>query len=417
MLRFRSSLIVASVAIAAWACPSVVRADFFLHSWDDQYEPPSFLRLQVTAMYYNTNSNFTAQGLTSQPAGLSQYTRIQSDGLVSYGIFNRFSAFGRFSWAYVNQLSTLTPGNGFGFGDQTGGLCYRILGQSSNLTHHKMEPAIDLQAQIDFPAYSTAVSVANRTPNLGDGTLDITGGAFLHLPITSTKSQVLSTLMGGGYTFRNGGFSSAVPWSARMDYTPIKSGFHFGAGGVGNLSLQNDVTLRTSNGTGGSFISGAMNPAIFQLQGVVGYKTAALTEISATVTQSVWGLSSPNGLNLWLRFQTQLGHDKKDSPTSLSPQSYGESNQGFVTYSLDAKVLRTNDRLNLVKIDKGSQDGVEVGQLFDLFPETGGAVARAKVSAVKVGESALEIKEYYKEVWIDEGFVARRLVGEPGGKE
>jgi hypothetical protein len=86
-----------------------------------------------------------------------------------------------------------------------------------------------------------------------------------------------------------------------------------------------------------------------------------------------------------------------------------------VSYSLESKVIRSNDRLNLVKIDKGSQDGVEVGQIFDLFvpstdQNTGEAVARGRVSNLKFNEAALVIQEYFKEVSIDNGFVARRLI-------
>jgi hypothetical protein len=96
-------------------------------------------------------------------------------------------------------------------------------------------------------------------------------------------------------------------------------------------------------------------------------------------------------------------------------EDYTRSNQGFQNYSLDAKVLRSNDRLNLVKIDKGTNEGVDVGQIFDVFSvqadgTVGDAVARCEVANVKADQAALSVTEYYKEIWIDEGFVAKRLI-------
>jgi hypothetical protein len=71
--------------------------------------------------------------------------------------------------------------------------------------------------------------------------------------------------------------------------------------------------------------------------------------------------------------------------------------------------------MNLVKIDKGSQDGIVAGQMIDIFntkqdSNPGEAIARARVSSVRPDESALEIIEYYKEISIEEGFIARRLI-------
>ena len=58
---------------------------------------------------------------------------------------------------------------------------------------------------------------------------------------------------------------------------------------------------------------------------------------------------------------------------------------------------------------------MNVGQLFDIFSvkpngQIGDAVARAKVTSVKNDEAALTITEYFKEVLINEGFIAKRLV-------
>jgi len=56
---------------------------------------------------------------------------------------------------------------------------------------------------------------------------------------------------------------------------------------------------------------------------------------------------------------------------------------------------------------------VATGQIFDVFAvkpngETGETIARAQVSAVKLSEASLIILEYFREVWIEEGFVVKR---------
>ncbi|HUP55858.1 MAG TPA: hypothetical protein VM598_00285, partial [Bdellovibrionota bacterium] len=102
-------------------------------------------------------------------------------------------------------------------------------------------------------------------------------------------------------------------------------------------------------------------------------------------------------------------------PVLIAPKVYGAANRGFVNYSIEGRVMRVSDRRGQIRIDRGSQDGVEVGQVFDIFvtkPDgtTGEGVARCKVSSVKPEESTLSIVEYFREIWIDEGFVARRLI-------
>jgi hypothetical protein len=166
--------------------------------------------------------------------------------------------------------------------------------------------------------------------------------------------------------------------------------------------------------TGGSFIGNAVNPSIMNARGQIGYMFSPIIGLSASVSKSFWGQASPESWNFGFGLQARLGAPgSRKNPVDLSPQDYGKSNQGLVNYSMEAHVTRTNDRLNLVKLDKGSQEGVEVGQIFDIFSmkkdgTIGQAVARGKITAVQHAEAALSIQEYFKEVWIEEGFIAKR---------
>lgn len=90
-----------------------------------------------------------------------------------------------------------------------------------------------------------------------------------------------------------------------------------------------------------------------------------------------------------------------------------------MNYSLDARVLKSNDRLNLVKIDKGGEDGIEVGQVFDIFQTNPDgtsklAIARGEVAYTKSHEAVIRITEFFEQVSIDPGFAAKRLISKEG---
>jgi hypothetical protein len=394
------------------SAPICAQADFILHSWQNQHQSKGFSTLQLYAMFYTTSSNFDGTGNVTSPTGFKNYTRLQNDLLFSHGFSEKLTAFARASWAYINQNSEIRPGTSFGFADQTLGLNFRAIDSKSF--------SLDIQAQVDLPAYSNNTSEAKLTPYLGDGTIDSTAGGFIAIPLNHGKRDLFKLTGGAGYTYRTSNFSAAIPWSAYFEYEAGHDGMFALFGGYGTVSLRTDPNgltsvPRSNVGSGGSYFIGGTNPSLAQIRGVLGYKLGTRTEFFLSVAQSVWGQASPNGINAALGFQTRFGADRKTHPLLQTPNDYGHSNSGFLNYSLESRILKSNDRLNLVKIDKGSQDGIEVGQVFDIFlvrkdGTTGDAIARARVSSVKLNESALEVTEYYKEVWIEEGFSAKRLI-------
>ena len=363
-----------------------------------------------------SSRNFDGSGTVTSATGQGSYSRYHGDLTFNYGFSERLSIYGRGSWAFVNQNSDVRPGYGFGFADQTVGTSFRLY-QSGNQTH--LPFALDLQLQLDFPGYSTALSESTLTPYMGDGTFDFTSGIFVTVPWNSPppgNNYQLSTVLGGGFTYRTAGFSSAIPWSIFNQYRPAKRGITLGVGALGIGSLRTDTLgIRSTLGSGGSFYTGATNPSLLQIQGKLGYQFDPHMHLYASVTQSIWGQAAPHALDFAMGFQIRWGGEGNIKPYLLTPEQYTHSNRGFVTYSLEARVIKSNDRLNLVKIDKGSQDGIEVGQVFDIFAvkkdgSIGDAIARGQVSSLKTNETALTISEYFKEMWIEEGFSAKRLI-------
>jgi hypothetical protein len=166
-------------------------------------------------------------------------------------------------------------------------------------------------------------------------------------------------------------------------------------------------------------------------QGEIGYKTASSTTIYGLAAAPISAKNAASGLQLSAGMQFDFGAPKAaesapsrshSSPVATSksaPRKKFGTIDAFTTYDLEAAITSVNDQLYLVKINKGLDDGVEKGQLFDVFritedsitgQKTETPIARVQVSYVKNDEAALNVVEYYKDQWIEQGFVARRVV-------
>lgn len=429
MAKFSSMVRYAKFALAALLLPHVSLAEPFLHPWENHHQDRDTLGLNAELSYFSTATNFDSTGVLFTPNGLAKYSRIGTDVTAAYGLSPQLTLFGRLSWSRLELDHASRPGTGFGLGDQAAGMNWRIFeGKKSDSNGFGFTwGGLELQAQIDLPAYDNAVADADQTPRLGDQSVDVSAGGFLTVRLLQSRRANLNLVGGLGYLYRSQSFSAGVPWSAALRYEPRQQGFrgNLTLYGVQSLSTDprgDDITLLNNTsvaaGTGGSYMTGAINPSFFSLKAEAGYESREGLAFSGGLIQSVFGKSAPSGMAVLFSLQKRFGASggaalRESKPEQLSPVDYGKSNQGFVNYAFEAKVLKSNDRLNLVKIDKGSQDGVEKGQYFDIFSlksdgSVGEPVARTRVAEVRGNEAILSITEYYKEVWIEEGFVAKR---------
>ncbi|HAR41436.1 MAG TPA: hypothetical protein DCS07_02195 [Bdellovibrionales bacterium] len=418
---FQKSLI-AVVVLSALTGLTPARADFYLHPWTNQNQEKQRLELTATGNYYTSTQNFDAYGALLIPNQLQRYSRFGTDLTAALGLTDRLTGFGTFSWARTQVDTIINSGSSFGLTDQTLGVNFRILGNPNGRPHSRV--SLDLQLRFDFPGYNNATSDLNSSPWLGDGSQDLTSGGFVKIPLFQKNERTLLLEAGLGYTYRSAGFSAAVPWSAFLQLIRPDKGWQVSLGLTGIYSLENDSTnLATltstarSSGTAGSFMTNAVNPSLTTVSGQLGYRVKPSFDVIAGLNQAITGQNAPTGLQVFGGFQARLGGAPAVLSTlQLSPAEYGKANQGFVHYQgVEAKVLRTNDRLNMIKIDKGSNEGIEIGHTFDIFTvkpnrEVGEAVARGRISSIKADEAVLTVTEYFKEVWIDEGFVARRPI-------
>ena len=410
--------LVALVSGLLWIAPRA-SADFIVHRWENHFTETGIFRTKLEGLYYTTTGNFDSAGTQAAVPGLSSYNRFQGDLTLSVGLFPHVSLFGRANWMSVNQTGATRSGTAFGFGDQTLGANIHLFSLESGTPSHKKLSQFVLQLQADFPLYSNSTADSLVTPYLGDSSTDWTAGLFFIHPLHFPEEDGFELQIGSGYTYRNLNFSGAIPYNFGFAYKPVKTGTTGAIGAAGTLSLRNDpsgtsAVARSSLGSAGSLITGGTNASVLQVFGKIGYQVSPDMEFMANASLILWGQSAPNGYNISIGFNKHFG--STEHKRALQTESeYGKANRGFVNYSLDAKVEKSNDRLNIFKIDKGQQEGVEVGQIFDIFivkPDgsQGEPVARAEVTHTKLNEAALEITEYFENVPIDQGFLARRVV-------
>ena len=407
----KNRLCAAAIIVSA-LCSQISNAEFYLHPWTGHHESKRALTIAPSASYYTTGTNFDAVGQKIQPSSLLSYTRMTADAALSYGLSNAITAFGRVAWTRVQMDRTGLTGSTYGLPDQSAGLNWRAKEWPSGGAERGI--TLDFQVQLDFPAYGNTADSTGNLLFMGDGSFDITAGAFVGVPLGSFRAT-----LGGGFTKRTEGFSSALPWSVWVERPARASAFFFGVGAYGMQSLNSDSTSAViddsvgTSGAGGSFFINAVNPTLIAARAQVGYQLSEATAFTIEGSYPVWGQAAPSGTNISVGMQLRLGRPHPVNPAKLSAEDYGKSNQGFVNYTFEGHVVRVNDRMNLVKIDKGSQDGIEAGQVYDIFVvrqdgKPGEAIARARVTSVKNSEAALTVTEYFKEVWIEEGFLVKR---------
>lgn len=394
------------LTVSILTLPLVAQADFYFHPWISHTQNAGPIKLNLQELILTTNSNFDLLGAVNNPGTLSSYSQMRTVLNASKNIGADITAYARGTWS-VLQISTTSGGSTFsgstyGLADQTVGLSYKLMKFSNG-------GGVDLQAQFDFPGYSNSQLLARNQPFLGDGSTDMSGGAFAHIPVQKDDRNAWIVSVGGGFTSRTDGFSSAIPYSAHIANTRLDPGLTAQAGVYGFQSLNTDSAgSKSLAGTGGSMMGNAVNPSLMNAQLVVGYQMNSNLSFNALYTLGLMGKNAPKYTIIGAGVTYVLG-------TPNEAQKVSDFEAPKMTFG-DATVLRSNDRLNLTKINQGSDDGVKPGMIYNIYAVDANGkvtehVAVARVMTVKSNESALEITQYIREVVIDEGFVARRRVG------
>jgi hypothetical protein len=396
----------------------VLRADLYLHRIENFYQPIRELTLSPQLSYFYTSSNYNLAGSSEAAPGLSRYTRVLTDFSGAYAIDKYFTFFGRLSWLR-NDVTSSTGGGGnrFGPGDQTVGLVLRLIQQREK--HRKPHRTLDLQFQTDFPVYKNNQS---NLPFAGEGSRDFTVSFFLGMPLVHTPQKKWNLQAGGGYTARSSGFSTLLQWNLALNYAPPSGSVSLYEVMFYGVRAQKQLSaINAGLGSLGSFITQSPSPSFMGIRGKVEHSIGKDRVLFCALDRTFFGALAPVGFQIILGATRHFdfnptrdaeGFLRETSSASLSAPPLLEQ----VADPFEARVTQASDRLNLIKIDQGSAGTVAVGQIFELFDfkkdSTTTPIAKAECVSVKKKQAVLKVTEYYKEVWIEKGFLVKRPLPE-----
>ncbi len=404
--RSRRLFALSTFAALLAASPSA-QADFFLHSWETHQAGDGGWSFEPSVRIYRSSTNFAPDGTPYIPRNLDHFGRTQLDLEGSYGLNRRFTVFGRLSATQVGWTN-LAGGSASqtALSDSLLGVNFRWLGlESSGMK-------LDLQATAEIPPYSNDVSQASVLPYLGNGVASYSGGATLSGSLGTLAEGRLEGSAGAAYVRRMSTFGDALHWNANLRVERDTQGFLGSVGLDGWTTLSADPLLPYSlaqldpAGSGGSFATGSTHPRVIRANAKFGYQVNSRIGFLASYDQAISGSSAPSGTTFGLHFQLRSGG-------SGSTVAQATGRERFRTYRFEGKVSRTNDKLNLIRIDRGSDAGLEVSDIVFVFSvdsegNPNDLVAKAKVKALTADEASIEVTEYLKEIWIEPGFIVRQ---------
>lgn len=372
-------------------------------------------RFGVGATYLGTQSNF---GTNSSVQSLCSGCRFQSitgtiffefgfvdaiTGFADLGFMNN-TAEGTSSAAPNTTVRNVT----YGPSDADFGLRYRA---SVNPIEVLLEGTflIPLYPRPDPNSWNT-FTAGSELPR-GNGSNRLQGLLTLQIPI-HTGVNIGTNF---GYAALSGGYSSQVPYGVFVSYEKPRT--YFGRLGIaGQLSTRDDQysadtnpAQRANTALAGSKAFNAVNPAFSALDVAFGTYIGSNFFLSAQMSLPIRGDNIPREPTFGAGMGIDIGGMYKQN-------SYEHSNRGFQQYYLASKVVKTNNELRQILIDRGENDGIRRGEILDVFePDSGEgtpgrAMARGVVTELGMTRSKLQIRETFIEGRIEEGFVVRRPV-------
>lgn len=375
------------------------------------------VRAGLAGRYYNTANNFDGSGQSvALPTGNAAHLS-KGIGFFEIGINERFSFFSEVDYIYNAVETSAFQNSGTGLGHLSAGLQF----------YNRKAPVYLLATLAGkIPLYSRAGSdVWSATSNtvsvpLGDGASQLLALGGLEIPLSE------NLYIGGGVGFlgRTQGYSSAFPYRAYLRYEKRYSVF-FKVGVAGQQTSFSDKYTdeispadRSNAVLGDSEAFNATNPSFGQFQATLGGYLTDTTFLGITGGADLYGKNSSQGFFV----SGALGFEFS-KPNEKGTPDYHHSNRGFQTYSMEAKVIQVNNRLKQALINKGLRNGIQLGELLDIFglskstaPENSSnqAIGRAKVIEAGPTRSKIEVLEFFtpdtQPVRIEEGFVVRRPI-------
>jgi hypothetical protein len=373
-------------------------ADTLVQNWQNLRPEGKGLTFEPRITFYSSHHNFDSEGESFQLNQPKPISRTYFDLNLSHFLSSEF-----YWLARVSLLSQMNPSL-FGLSDQ-------LVGAGYIFRSDPKQWALSAQLETSIPLYQNQ----NESSSLGDQSIDTTAGFFAR----KTLPWNLELETGVGLTYRTRQFSAAIPYSMIFRRTQSKRGFIFGVGFNALHSLKTDPSSPLDESR--TYLVNAVNPSWIKSRIQLGYQRSSTQQLVFEWNRFA-GKNTAAGwqMNLSAKFEIGSSDDDRRSIESERTPLYTDETD------LEARVVSVNDQLYLVKIDSGSSDGIEKGQVFDIFAvardtqasdadqlKTENPLARAQVSYVKNDKAVLNVVEYYRDQWIEQGCVAKRVKEKP----
>jgi hypothetical protein len=372
------------------------------------------IRLGAAANYLDTTKNFDNDG---NKVSLPSNTGLQSATgalFFEYGATQELTFLANLQGTY--NLLTATPQNASAI--QSVHTSIRDAGVDLRYQPSDLPVRMIFDATAELPLYSRASpdtwgTLSSATaPPIGEGITSLGVQITAEVPLSPGLYASVQT----GYTTRSSGFSNFLTYGGHVKYELPRSLFAR-VGLIGQSTASEDqfanttpiVKDRSTAAIGGSNAFNTINPSFLKAEGTLNISFTPSFFAAAGIQFPISGKNVVQDPVYVAAFGFEFGGKTKES-------DYTHSNRGFQQYYLASKVVKANNELKQVLIDKGKGEGIRTGEFLDLFePDSpdgnfGPTVARARVIEAGQTRSKLQILEYYKDEPIEEGFVVRRPV-------
>lgn len=235
---------------------------------------------------------------------------------------------------------------------------------------------------------------------LGDGGNDIEFNLFARFDSTKWTSYDFKI----GYRIPGAPISSEIPFEARWVKHYQKWAFWLSLNGVYSLggdSYTDDPTAKPSVSSGYTSRWNSINRQYVALDFTAQTLVKNKYQVYAKAGTALIATSADKDIYGALGVQWTTG--------SVSAQQKFE--ESFKEYTIEGNVIKVSPRGVFIKIDHGSLDDIQAGNLVDIYKTDyfGGniLVARGRVFEVSSGSSIVKIVTRYRKTPIKKGFAAR----------
>lgn len=373
----------------------------------------------ISTSYLSSRSNFDHQGARIDLSGENSFRSVEASLFARYGLLPKLSL--GLSLPYVmneavGRTTVASPPRSYAT-DSSGLGDARLEAQYEVLTTPARAYA---EASVDVPFYSRLNDTAwgqydpaTSTP-LGNGVVAGTLGVRL-------ERELVRNTIGGvrlGYTYRNGGFSSLLPYETYMSYSTQRGVFlKLGLWGYTSLSADeysgrvppNLPAARSQVRLAGSNIYNTIDPSSLQAQGFLGTHLGKTVMLHGGLLYPLSGTNTPATPTFFAALALHIGGPER------APE-FEHKEIKPLDEQTAARVLQVHNGLRQLLFARGISDKIKVGDIFDVYEPNlpdGGAgnlVARGRVLEIGRTRSKLQVLEFYKEIELQEGFVVRKPV-------